>query len=155
MRRTFRALAAASIFLIWSAAAAPSEPLLDLNGIDHIAINVVDLDRSTKWYADVFGFRVLRRWTTTVMVGRGNMKIGLFHRPKAGTVDDIDNKLAITHVAFLVDGDKFDNTLAQVKSMGIAVEGPEDSGIALSFFFRDPDGHQMEVTSYYGAKPAR
>jgi catechol 2,3-dioxygenase-like lactoylglutathione lyase family enzyme len=153
--RGFQTLIAALLLLCNSLAAVRAEALFDLNGIDHIAVNVTDLEISTKWYADVFGFRVLHRWTTTVMVGRGNMKIGLFQRPKAGMVDDIDNKLAFTHAAFLVDGDKFDNTLAQVKSMGIAVDGPEDSGIALSFFFRDPDGHQMEVTTYYGVKPVR
>jgi catechol 2,3-dioxygenase-like lactoylglutathione lyase family enzyme len=154
MRKMLEPVVAALLVAIaWSSAGA-AEPLLDLSGLDHFAINVRDLEKSTKWYGDVFGFKVLHQWKTTTMVGRGAMKIGLFLRPDAVAVDDTDNKIVITHIAFLVDGDKFDKTLEQVKQMGLAVDGPEDTGIAFSFFFKDPDGHLLEVTTYH-AVPAK
>ena len=33
--------------------------------------------------------------------------------------------------------------------LGIAHEPPEDTGIAKSVFFKDPDGHSLEITYYY------
>jgi catechol-2,3-dioxygenase len=118
-------------------------------GLDHFAVNVRDLAVSTKWYSDVLGFGILHKWNGVVMVGRGNIKVGLFERPSAQAVDDQDNKIVIAHVAILIDGDKFDDALAEIKSKCIAIDGPEDTGIAYSFFFRDPDGHQIELTSYH------
>jgi catechol-2,3-dioxygenase len=29
---------------------------------------------------------------------------------------------------------------------------PEDTGIAFSIFFKDPDGIEVEITTYYGDK---
>src|SRR5437868_2208885 len=98
--------------------AASTQPIMELSGLDHFAVNVKDLDRSTKWYQDVFGFSVLKKWNTTTMVGRGNMKVGLFYRPKASNVSDIDNTIVISHVAFLIDGDKFNEALARIKKWG-------------------------------------
>jgi catechol 2,3-dioxygenase-like lactoylglutathione lyase family enzyme len=142
-------LAMASSMLL-SAGTPSAARAFEMIGLDHFAVNVRSLDASTKWYSDVFGFVVLHKWNGVVMVGRGNIKVGLFERPKAEAVGDQDNKLLIGHVAILVDGDKFDDALTEMKARGIAVEGPEDTGIAYSFFVRDPDGHQIEVTSYHG-----
>ena len=111
-----------------------------MSGLDHFAVNVTEMDRSVEWYQRVFGFSVLKRWNTTTMVGRGNMKVGLFLRPKATAIGDIDQTVAITHVAFLIDGDKFDEALKKAQALGLKVEGPEDTGIAYSFFLSDPDG---------------
>ena len=149
------------ITLVWTCSiltcisfAAPSRAL-ELIGLDHFAVNVTDLDRSVKWYSDVLGFGVLHKWSGVVMVGKGNIKVGLFHRQSASPIEDQDNKLIISHVAILVDGDKFDDALAEIKGKGLQIEGPEDTGIAYSFFFRDPDGHQIEFTTYHGKAPPK
>jgi catechol-2,3-dioxygenase len=135
--------------IMWCAIACVPAQSFEMIGLDHFAVNVRNLDVSTKWYYEVLGFGVLHKWNGVTMVGRGNIKVGLFEHPAAQTVDDQDNKILIAHVAVLVDGDKFDAALAEIKAKGIAVEGPEDTGIAFSFFVRDPDGHQIEVTSYH------
>jgi len=148
-----RQLAFSLMVLLAGSGAAQAQALTELSGLDHFAVNVTEMDRSVEWYQRVFGFSVLKRWNTTTMVGRGNMKVGLFLRPKATAIGDIDQTVAITHVAFLVDGDKFDDALKKVQAMGLKVEGPEDTGIAYSFFLSDPDGHQIEVTTYHPPLP--
>ncbi|RWQ45684.1 MAG: hypothetical protein EOS82_24050 [Mesorhizobium sp.] len=77
------------------------------------------------------------------------MLIGLFLRANAKPIKNHDDFLIIEHVEFLVDGDKFAATLGILKARGVAVEGPEDTGIAYSAFFNDPDGHTLEVTTYH------
>jgi Glyoxalase/Bleomycin resistance protein/Dioxygenase superfamily len=61
----------------------PSARAMELVGLDHFAINVTDLQRSADWYQRVLGFAILHKWNTTWMVGRDNIKIGLFLRPNA------------------------------------------------------------------------
>jgi catechol 2,3-dioxygenase-like lactoylglutathione lyase family enzyme len=127
--------------------------LAELVGLDHYAINVADLRRSADWYRRIFGFHILHKWHTTWMVGRGNIKVGLFLRPDAKPLDDIDSQLIIQHVAFLVDGDKFAAAQEDLVRKGVQIKGPEDTGIAYSMFFTDPDGHLLEITTYHPAEP--
>lgn len=124
---------------------------VELVGIDHVAINVSDLQKSAAFYEHVFGFTILHTWTTTWMVGRGNVKLGLFYRPDAKSPPDLETVFVIKHVAFLVDGDKFAAAQDALRLSGIPFDGPEDTGIAYSVFFRDPDNIQIELTTYHAA----
>jgi catechol 2,3-dioxygenase-like lactoylglutathione lyase family enzyme len=38
--------------------------------IDHVGINITDLDRSAKWYRRVPGFEIVHKWKTTWMIKR-------------------------------------------------------------------------------------
>jgi catechol 2,3-dioxygenase-like lactoylglutathione lyase family enzyme len=131
---------------------------IELVGLDHFAINVTDLQRAADWYQRIFGFTILHKWNTTWMVGRGNIKIGLFLRPNAKPLPDIDGQLIIQHIAFLVDGDKFADAQRALTQAGIKIDGPEDTGIAFSIFFNDADGHLLEITTYHpvaGTDPSK
>ena len=126
---------------------------VELVGMDHFAINVHDVKRSADWYQNVLGFTVLHKWDNAWMVGRGNIKIGLFISPNAKPVTDPNNTLAIRKIAFLVDGDKFVPLINELKSKGITVSAPEDTGIAYSVFIHDPDGYLLEFTTFHGDGP--
>lgn len=131
----------------------PSGRAMELIGLDHFAINVSNLQQSADWYQNVLGFTILHKWNTTWMVGRDNIKIGLFLRPSAKPLPDIDSQLIIQHVAFLVDGDKFAAAQSELTKAGIKITGPEDTVIAYSIFFQDPDGHLLEITTYHPVPP--
>jgi catechol 2,3-dioxygenase-like lactoylglutathione lyase family enzyme len=122
---------------------------MDLSRIDHFAITVKDLQTSADWYSRVFGFEIIHRFTRTWMVGNETIKIGLMHRLDATPVDDLDNKIAFQHAAFLTDGDGLERAQIMLKDAGVAFDGPEDTGIAFSIFINDPDGHQLEITAYH------
>jgi len=125
---------------------------LPLSGIDHFAVNVHDLKVSEDWYAKTFGFAILHQWPGVAMVGSGNIKVGLFEQPAAKPITEPGNLLSIAHVAFLVDGDKFESVLKSIRDQGVVItEGPEDTGIAFSFFIKDPDGNLLEFTTYHGS----
>lgn len=125
----------------------------ELIGLDHYAITVADLQRAADWYDRVLGFKVLRKWNTTWMVGRGNVKVGLFLNPTARAPAKVEDLRVIQHVAFLVDGDKLDDFVSELKRLDVRVEGPEDTGIACSAFFRDSEGNELEITSYHRIAP--
>jgi catechol 2,3-dioxygenase-like lactoylglutathione lyase family enzyme len=68
---------------------------LELVGLDHYAVNVADLQRAADWYQRALGFKVLHKWQTTWMVGKDNIKVGLFLRPDAKPPTDPDKELLI------------------------------------------------------------
>lgn len=121
-----------------------------LDYIDHFAISVKNLHASSDWYKNVFGFEIFHQWKTTWMLQLGKTKIGLFERPQAATIDDLDKKIAFQHLAFHVSPDDFIEAQVQLGNLEIQYEGPEDTGVAYSIFLNDPDGHLLELTTYYG-----
>jgi catechol 2,3-dioxygenase-like lactoylglutathione lyase family enzyme len=121
---------------------------MDLMLIDHIGLNVRNLSVSLEFYSRVFRFSVLHRWETTWMIQKGDLKIGLFQRPAALPVCDLDQRVAISHFAFRTDSAGFERAQAELKQLGVFFEPPVDTGIALAIFFLDPDGHQIEITTF-------
>jgi catechol 2,3-dioxygenase-like lactoylglutathione lyase family enzyme len=118
--------------------------------LDHVALHVSDLQVSADWYQKCCGFKVLHKWSDVWMVGRGNMKLGLYKTPNAAKVANPDGTLVMDHFAFSVDGDKFQATIDELRAAGIKMTAVEDTGIAYSVFLTDPDGYQVEVTTYHG-----
>jgi catechol 2,3-dioxygenase-like lactoylglutathione lyase family enzyme len=121
---------------------------MNLERIDHIGLNVRDLVTSAEFYRKALGFGIVHKWTTTWMIGTENMRMGLFQRPHSGSLCDIDNRIAITHIAFRTDAHGFSAAQDHLRKLGIAFDPPEDTGIAWSIFILDPDGHQVEITTY-------
>jgi catechol-2,3-dioxygenase len=119
--------------------------------LDHVALHVTDLTTSANWYQKCFGFSVLHKWSNVWMVGRGNMKLGLYLTSGAAKVANPDASLVMDHFAFSVDGDKFQDTIDELRAAGAKMTAVEDTGIAYSIFLTDPDGYQVEVTTYHGA----
>ena len=117
--------------------------------MDHVGINVTDLQRSADWYEKALGFTIFHKWTTTWMLSRGDMHIGLFLRPNAKKIDDLDHTMAITHFAYATDDKGFAEAQEKLKKLGIKFDPAEDTGVAHSIFIYDPDGYQVEITSYY------
>lgn len=122
---------------------------MDIKHIDHVGLNITDLERSAEWYPRVFGFEIINKWTTTWMVGNGLNRLGLFQRPDAKTVENLDNKIAMTHLAFQTDAEGFTAAQAELKALGVPFDPPVDSGIAFSLFIADPYGHELEITTYH------
>lgn len=123
---------------------------MKLDFLDHFAISVKNLQTSFDWYKSVFGFEMYHQWKTTWLIQLGEMKIGLFERPQATAIDDLDSKIAFQHVAFHASPEAMLGAIVELQNLKIQYEGPEDTGVAYSIFVNDPDGHLLEITTYYG-----
>jgi catechol 2,3-dioxygenase-like lactoylglutathione lyase family enzyme len=121
---------------------------MNLERIDHIGLNVRDLVTSAEFYSKVLDFNVVHKWTTTWMVGTDTIRLGLFQRSRSSPLCDIDNTIAITHVAFRTDAAGFAAAQSELTRLGVSFEPPVDTGIFYSIFFLDPDGHQIEINTY-------
>jgi catechol 2,3-dioxygenase-like lactoylglutathione lyase family enzyme len=129
---------------------------MQLEGIDHVALGVRDLEQSAKWYIEVLGFERLHEgmWNgVPTFIGKGNTGIALFPassdaKPTASTRRDV----RMLHLAFRSNRENFLAAQHELENRGIKFEF-QDHEISHSIYFRDPDGHQLEITTYELPKP--
>ena len=146
---------------------------MQLQGIDHVALAVRDVERSAKWYVEVLGFERFHQgmWNgIPVFIGKGKTAIALFPERsndsepgrRSGKIDppirrsdesvpqrigQIRPVAEMLHLAFRADRKNFLSAQEELKGRGIKFEF-QDHEISHSIYFRDPDGHQLEITTY-------
>ena len=125
--------------------------MFKIEALDHVALSVRDLERSAQWYADVLGFKREHEgmWDgVPIFVGNGNAAIALFPaREKGGSTSHDRAAVRTLHFAFRADRENFLRAQAELKKRAIAFDF-QNHEISHSIYFRDPDGHQIEITTY-------
>ena len=128
---------------------------MQLEGIDHVALGVRDVERSAKWYVEVLGFERLHEgmWNgVPTFIGKGNTGIALFpasHEPKPSNRREI----RMLHLAFRANRENFLAAQHELEKCGIRFEF-QDHEIAHSIYFRDLVGHVLELTTYELPEPS-
>jgi catechol 2,3-dioxygenase-like lactoylglutathione lyase family enzyme len=124
---------------------------MQLEGIDHVALGVRDIERSVKWYTEVLGFERLHEgmWNgVPTFIGKGNTGLALFPaNPNAKSTPSIHRDIRMLHLAFRADRENFLAAQRELEKRGIKFEF-QGHEISHSIYFRDPDGHQLEITTY-------
>jgi catechol 2,3-dioxygenase-like lactoylglutathione lyase family enzyme len=130
---------------------------MQLEGIDHVALGVHDIERSVKWYTEVLGFELLHEgmWDgVPTFIGKGNTGIALFPAGlNAKSTPSGHRDLRMLHLAFRVNRENFLAAQRELEKRGINFEF-QDHEISHSIYFRDPDGHQLEITTYELPQPS-
>jgi catechol 2,3-dioxygenase-like lactoylglutathione lyase family enzyme len=121
-------------------------PPFRTEGLDHVAIAVSDLDRSERFYREVMGLeRVHPEWDPPRVLASGGSGMALF--PAGMHEDEVVGAPGILHFAFRVDREAFDAAQDALSARGIEFRF-SDHALAHSIYFKDPDGHQLELTTY-------
>ena len=126
--------------------------MIETRGIAHFTIAVTDSERSTKFYQDVLGLKVLR----------ANHERGMVFLDSGGdciVLMRTETTIAPTmqrdaHHAFIVDSDKYDAAVQELKDKGIEIilEEERATGSVVngrSAYFPDPDGNVLEIIDMY------
>jgi catechol 2,3-dioxygenase-like lactoylglutathione lyase family enzyme len=123
---------------------------MKLEGLDHIALAVRDVERSVQWYVDVLGLERQHEdaWDgVPTFVGKGATGLALFPLRASENSLGQSNPVRVLHFALRADRENFLQAQRELEQRGIAFHF-EDHGIAHSIYFRDPDGHELEITTY-------
>ena len=125
-----------------------------LEGIDHVALAVPDVEQSATWYIDVLGFERLYpgMWNgVPVFIGKGTTALALFPRrspdESAASHSDRPSEVDMLHLAMRADRKNFLAAQEELQKRGIQFEFA-DHEISHSIYFRNPDGHRLEITTY-------
>jgi catechol 2,3-dioxygenase-like lactoylglutathione lyase family enzyme len=121
---------------------------MKLEQIDHVALRCASPEATMAWYVTTLGFeRVFaEHWSgVPIFLRLGTTFIALF--PARGA-DDQAAENAISHLALrAATYPDFQSAQTELKTRGIAFEF-QDHEVSHSIYFRDPDGFQLEITTY-------
>jgi len=119
--------------------------------LDHFGIDVSDLGRAERFYTEMLGLEVSRRFGQhQVLLRCGSLMLALFARadlPPRKT-DRIDNPLGKAHHAFKVAWDDFLAMRSRFEAHDVPTHGPIDWGDHDCLYFLDPDGNLLEIVAY-------
>jgi catechol-2,3-dioxygenase len=123
---------------------------IPVGGVSELVLEVLDLDASERFYAEVLGFPVVERWPTReaiwVMAGR-QTRLGLW-RPQVGLAGGRGG--VHVHYALHLDESDFDAAERRLREKGYEPEivtfREDDRGRAL--YVKDPDGNVVELWTW-------
>jgi len=116
---------------------------MTIKGLNHITFAVSDLIRSTDFYTQVLGANLLLTGTKTVYMDLAGIWLAL------NLVSEPQKPASYTHIAFTVDEADlaiFRQRL-QDKCINLEADRPRHPDEGQSLYFRDPDGHLLELHS--------
>jgi catechol 2,3-dioxygenase len=125
--------------------------MFEINALDHVALSVRNVARSAQWYVEVLGFKRLHqdKWNgIPAFVGNGDAAIALFPAAEEIGSASVDRAAVRTlHFAFRTDRENFLLAQDELKKRAIPFDF-QDHEISHSIYFRDPDSHKIEITTY-------
>jgi catechol 2,3-dioxygenase-like lactoylglutathione lyase family enzyme len=124
--------------------------------LDHIVLNVTDVERSLAFYERVLGMGAERveQWR------RGELRFPSVRVNESTIIDLVqapaepsERRLNLAHFCLVTDDADLDSVARELSSAGVAIEvGPATRsgarGNALSIYFRDPDNNLIELRTY-------
>jgi catechol 2,3-dioxygenase-like lactoylglutathione lyase family enzyme len=120
-----------------------------VTGVSELVLQVADLERAERFYADKLGLPVVERWPhrNAVWVLAGTTRIGLWEQQVG-----LEGSRGGEHVHFAmhIPGEEFDALLDALRGQGLEVPVHEFSGLgnverpSRSAYVHDPDGHLVE-----------
>jgi len=135
---------------------------MKITELDHIVLNVSDIDRSLAFYTEVLGlkgerveeFREKKIGFPSVRVNEHTI-IDLFPSKKGTGSEKSGEKLEgnLNHFCLVVEREDFEGIVDYLKGHSVPIrQGPISRwgarGRATSVYFLDPDGNEIEIRCY-------
>ena len=127
--------------------------------LDHIVLNVADVERSLEFYQRWFGLQGERveAWRSgevrfpSVRIGDTTI-IDLFQAPP----EPAERRLNLAHFCLVTDAEDLEPVIGELRAAGVTVErGPVTNwgarGMGQSIYLRDPDDNLIELRTYAGS----
>jgi len=118
-----------------------------LTRLQHLVLWVADVERSVRFYCDVVGFEVQRRYPTAAFLKipgtADDHHLGLFEQTGVRPPDE--RVARMYHAAWEV-GELTDLARARQRLLAArSLVGQSDHGTSLSLYAKDPDGLEFEI----------
>jgi len=127
-----------------------------IKGLGEIALRVHNLDAMQRFYEQVVGLEVLRRFDQAVFFkladgfGGHTQVLALFDRSAQPGYSGLDPvTTTVDHIAFEIERADFDAELKRLQDLGLAVETAEHVWVHWrSLYVDDPEGNTVELVCY-------
>jgi glyoxylase I family protein len=114
--------------------------MIQTSGVDHVVLHVTDVQRSMKFYTEVLGMTAYRENDAQVFLHAGQQGVALF---KKGGGAPLTAGNDLNHLALNTAAGTYESLKAELEGHGVTVTGrPGDDRC---IYFRDPDGHRLQL----------
>ena len=131
-------------------------PIHPQTRIGHVHLKVSDLERSVRFYSEVFGFELQQRFGNSaafLSAGGYHHHIGLNTWESKGAPPAPRRTAGLYHFAILyATRVELARALRRVLEHGIPLEGASDHGVSQAIYLREPDDNGIEI--YWDRDPA-
>ena len=114
--------------------------MIQTSGVDHIVLHVNDVQRAKKFYTEILGMTAYREDDGQVFLHTGQQGVALFKKPGDAPLT-MGNDL--NHLALNVATGTYETLKAELEKHGVIVSGRP--GEDRCIYFRDPDGHRLQL----------
>ena len=124
---------------------------LKATSMDHVNMNVKDLEKSVKFYKNLFGFEIRKEDNSpnkldvpSKIIGNDSIKLCLYEDPQMSTSG------GIAHFGFHVAN--FDQIMDKCNELNVEVlyGGPVEFEKSRSIYIKDPNGYDIELSEVSG-----
>ena len=119
---------------------------LKAKSMDHVNMNVKNLEQSVQFYKNLFGFEVRKEQPDqkSKIIGNDNVKLCLYEDP------EMSPEGGIAHFGFNIEN--FDEIIDKCNSLGVEVlyDGPVQFEKSMSIYIKDPSGYDIELSEVPG-----
>ena len=130
---------------------------MEVKELGHLVLYVRDLDRSTRFYRDVLGWRQILpepgqpsafpAAAFSAPNGRTHHELLLIEVGDDAAPQPSGRRVGLYHFGLKVgdSDDELRNALSQLREAGVTIVGASDHTVTHSLYIEDPDGNEIEL----------
>jgi len=127
--------------------------MIPVQGIDHVAINVRDIDKAVEFYTKVIGLKITEREPSKpgveYFLDCGPSLIGIIQAKDLNQAHPFANEgLGANHFSFRLHAKDFDSFIAHLEKNNVKIEYAKKRNKSWSLYFYDLDGNKIEATAW-------
>ena len=127
--------------------------MIQIQGIDHVAINVRDIDKAVQFYTKVIGLKITEREPSKpgieYFLDCGPSLIGIIQAKDLSDSHPFSHDgLGANHFSFRIQSKDFDAFIQHLEKNQVKIEFAKKRNKSWSLYFYDLDGNKIEATSW-------
>lgn len=127
--------------------------MIHIQGVDHVALNVRDINKSVEFYTKVIGLKVTEREPSKpgveYFLDCGPSLIGIIQAQDTSLSHHFENEgLGANHFSFRIHAKDFDAMISHLEAHHVKIEFAKKRDKSWSLYFYDIDGNKLEITSW-------
>jgi len=127
--------------------------MIRIFGIDHLAINVRNINKSVEFYTKVLGLKVTQREPSKAgieyFLDCGSSLIGVIQAKNLDRVHSFEEEgLGANHFSFRIHSKDFDAMIKHLEQHNVKIEFAKKREKSWSLYFYDIDGNKLEITAW-------
>ena len=118
---------------------------IKIGGLCHVAIDVSDLERSIKFYTEMFTMDIASRWDKMVQLKTPGGDDSFFLFKADSPANPRGCGMGHFHFGFRINNHDFDNAMEYIKRNNITIHPNPDREAGRFVYIEDPDGYVIQL----------